>query len=76
MGQTTHIPSSQMNVVFKINSDIFAANIAEWFISGSEAVVFLAHSEYEEIIIENGKAKLDGTEITILEMTPDIRKYI
>lgn len=65
-----------MNIVFTINSDIFAANIAEWFISEGQGIVFLSHSEYEEIIIENDKAKLDGSEITILEMTPDIRKYI
>jgi hypothetical protein len=65
-----------MNVVFKINSDIVAANIAEWVTDADQAIVFLNHSEYEEMYIENGVWVVDGSEVTILEMTPDIRKYI
>lgn len=73
---TDTLPRYIMNVVFKINSDIVAATITEWVITEGQAIVSLSHSEYDQITTENGNWEIDGTAIAILEMTPDIRKYL
>jgi len=65
-----------MNIVFKINSDIVAATIAEWVITEGQAIVSLNHSEYDQITNTETGWEVDGVAIAILEMTPDIRKYI
>jgi hypothetical protein len=65
-----------MNIVFSLDGAIIAATVAEWVIRDGIGVISLTHSEVEEIIIEPNKITVDGQDAKILEMTPDIRKYL
>jgi hypothetical protein len=65
-----------MNVVFRHENAIYAANINEWVIAEGNALIALNHSEFDEIEYDGNEWTMDGSTVEILEMTPDIRKYL
>ena len=65
-----------MNVVFRHETAIYAVTMTEWVISEGNALIALNHSEFEEIEYDGNTWTLDGSTVEILEMTPDVRKYL
>lgn len=64
-----------MFVVFLFDRTIYAANISESF-TENDIYLHLNHSEFEEIEITTDSATVDGQPCEILELVPDLRKYL